>query len=102
MVLGSSHGSTWEAQEDGLGRLKRMGFHCHQLPAMAVGPWVPQPFQALMAYSQILVRLARRNVNFRQHLLHSRECVYFRSTMCLSFQNKNVSRLWVCGELPKT
>lgn len=77
---------SWVAPACGaLGRLTRIGSYCHQLPAMAMGPWVPQTFQALIAYLQTMMRLAGKNVNFSWHLLHSRECIYFRITMCLSF-----------------
>lgn len=56
----------------------------YQLPAMALGLWVPHTFQALTAFSQTVVRLAGRNVNFSRHLLRSGKCIYFGSTMCLS------------------
>lgn len=43
------------------GRLPGMRSHCHQLPEVVLGLWVPQTFQALMACLQ---KLAGRNVNF--------------------------------------
>lgn len=64
-------GALWEVPRDGL-----------PLPP-AIGLWVPQNFQVLRAALQ-----AASSVNFSQHLLCCRECIYFKSTKCFFSETK--------------
>lgn len=78
----SSPGGSWRSQTS-------WGSQTSWLSLPACSPW----------WSWL--RLAGRNVDGSRHLFCSRGCVYFRSTECLSFCNRNASRLGVPRGLPK-